>query len=88
MTTTRPTLTIKSCHAPMSKGGKFRRPVTVRVLAAGVSEWHAVRGLIPGAVLFEARNVDSRYAGPRSAFGAALAQARAVLAAAQQEAAQ
>ena len=79
MVTRQPTLIVRSCRAPSARGGKYRRPVVVRVLAAGVSEWHAVRGLIPEGVLFERANVDSRYDGPRSAYGQAMSEACAVL---------
>lgn len=66
---------IRSASAPSSGGGKYRRPVHVRVMDQTVSEWHAVRGLNDG-VKAEWRNVDSRYDGPRSEYGQALRAAR------------
>lgn len=64
------------CQAPSGRGGKFRRPVVVRVLdtSAGPGQWHWVRF---GSVE-EWRNVDSRYSGYRSEYGQALADARAL----------
>lgn len=65
---------IRSANAPKSRGGKFRRPVHVRVMDSTQSEWHAVRGLNDGMIR-EWSNVDSRYTGPRSEYGQALAAA-------------
>ena len=71
-------ITIRSCPAPSSGGGRFRRPVTVRVLDtnSGRSEWHWVRN----GVVQSWPNVDSRYSGPRAAYGQALESARALAA--------
>jgi hypothetical protein len=65
-------VTIRAASAPSSGGGKYRRPVHVRVLDMAVmkSEWHAVRGR--GGKVAEWSNVDSRYDGPRSEYGQAL----------------
>lgn len=60
--------------AGQSRGGRYRKPVIIRVLDTTASEWHAVRRLTPG-VMGEWGNVDSRYDGPRSAHGNALAHA-------------
>lgn len=66
---------VRTCQAPSSRGGKYRRPVVVRVLdtLSGASDWHWVRAC-PWARQWS--NVDSRYDGPRSAYGQALAAAR------------
>lgn len=55
--------------------GRFARPVTVRVMAMGVSEWHAVRGIVPGLV-YKSDPVDSRYTGPRSRYTAEMVYAQ------------
>lgn len=64
---------VRQCQAPAANGGKYRRPVTVRVLdtTVGPSEWHWVRR----GVVQSWRNVDSRYDGPRSAYGQSLRSA-------------
>lgn len=66
------------CPAPSRGGGKFRRPVVVRVLdtAAGPSEWHWVRR----GVRARWENVDSRYDGPRAAYGQAMRSAAEIAA--------
>ena len=71
----------RTVSAPKSGGGQYRRPVAVRVYdtAAGGTEWHWVRRLTPGLVR-EWHNVDSRYDGPRSEYGKAIRQARALAA--------
>ena len=58
------------CHAPSSGGGKYRRPVVVRVLdtLAGPGYWHWVRS----GIVARWHNVDSRYDGPRAAYGRAI----------------
>lgn len=65
--------------APATSSGnsRFRRPVHVRVMDTTKSEWHAVRGLNDGCRA-EISNVDSRYSGPRSAHGQALARCREI----------
>ena len=78
-TTARFVIVTRSAAAPKSGGGKYRRPVHVRVLDSRQSEWHAVRGYNDG-VKAEWSNVDSRYTGPRSAYGQALAAARELVA--------
>lgn len=55
--------------------GRFARPVTVRVMAVGTSEWHAVRGLAPGLV-YKSNPVDTRYTGPRSRYTAEMSNAK------------
>lgn len=62
-----------SCYPSTSRGaGRFRRPVVVRVLDRAVgSRWHQVRQPVRAWP-----NVDSRYDGPRSAYGQALIAAR------------
>ena len=77
MTTPRYTVVIRSANAPKTGGGKYRRPVHVRVMDSTQSEWHAVRGLNDGLIR-EWSNVDSRYAGPRSEYGQAIAAAEAL----------
>jgi len=72
-------ISIRSAKAPQSGGGKYRRPVHVRVLDTRVSEWHAVRGLNDG-VRKEFKNVDARYAGLKSAYGQALREAQLLVA--------
>lgn len=64
----------RSANAPKTGGGKYRRPVHVRVMDSTQSEWHAVRGLNDGLIR-EWANVDSRYAGPKSEYGRAMAAA-------------
>ena len=62
----------RSYNAPKSGGGKYRRPVRILV----VSQYkNAYRHGDP-AIVQEWRNVDSRYSGPRSEHGQALAAAR------------
>ena len=58
-----------------SGNGKYRRPVHIRVMDSTVSEWHAVRRLIPGLIR-EWKNCDSRYKGMRSDYGKSIRQAR------------
>lgn len=72
------TVIVRACAAGRTRGGQYRRPVTVRVLdtLAMQSEWHAVRGL--GGCIFERSNVDSRYGGERSAYGQAIREAEAL----------
>jgi len=63
--------------------GKFRRPVHVRVMDLGAtvvsastrSAWHVSRG--EGDIVEEWSDVDSRYSGPRSAYGQSLDAATA-----------
>lgn len=74
-TESRYVVTVATCQAPSSGGGRFRRPVVVRVLdtTAGAGPWHWVRY----GVVSEWHNVDSRYDGPRSAYGQAIRAAHA-----------
>lgn len=61
----------RSCSAPKSGGGKYRRPVRVLVVDATNGIKPAYRQNDP-SVIREWRNVDSRYNGPRSEHGQAL----------------
>lgn len=70
---------IRVVSAPVNSGnGRFRRPVHVRVMDTTQSEWHAVRGLNNG-LKAQISNVDSRYSGPRSAYGQAMAYCRELM---------
>lgn len=80
-------IVIKRCsNKAKSHGALFRRPVHVRIMDLYVTEvdaetnspWHVRRG--EGDIIHEWRNVDSRYSGPRSAYGQALAAAEETLA--------
>lgn len=71
---------VTRCAPATGGAGRFRRPVHVRVMDTTRSEWHAVRGLNDGVKL-EVRNVDSRYAGPRSEYGRAVCKAQELAAA-------
>lgn len=62
----------RSCAAPKSGGGKYRRPVRILV----VSQFKPAYRRNDPAVIAEWSNVDSRYSGPRSAHGQALQAAR------------
>lgn len=65
---------VSVCQASCKGGGKYRRPVTIRVCDShDGGYWHAVRNCPCGR---RWSNVDSRYNGPRSAYGQALAAAR------------
>lgn len=66
-------VTIRTCSAPSSNGGKYRRPVVVRVVdtTSGPSDWYWHRT----GIVQQWHNVDSRYDGPRSAYGQARLQA-------------
>lgn len=79
ITSTRYKISIRTASAPSSGGGKYRRPVHVRVLDTETmkSEWHAVRGF--GGKVAEWSNVDSRYDGPNSAYGQALRAAKSMV---------
>lgn len=66
---------IRAANAPKSGGGKYRRPVHVRVMDTTQSEWHAVRGFNDG-LKAEWSNVDKRYNGPRSEYGQAIRAAK------------
>ena len=63
----------RSCRAPKSGGGKYRHPVHILVVKGETK--HAYRAG-DADVIREWSNVDSRYDGPRSAHGQALAAAR------------
>ena len=67
---------VQRCYpAPKSGGGKYRRPVRVLVVNAANGIKHAYRRGDPDVVeVWE--NVDSRYGGPRAAYGRALLAAR------------
>ena len=67
------------CHRAGGAANRFSRPVKVVVLDVRVSEWHASRGKVAGYVVV-ATGVDSRYYGPRSAYGIAMAKAQVVAA--------
>ena len=66
-------IVIRTISAPKSGGGQYRRPVRVLVVSQ-------VKGRYAYSddpdVVAEWYNVDSRYAGDRSAYGSALRQAR------------
>lgn len=62
----------RSYNAPKSKGGKYRRPVRVLV----VSQHKGCYRSNDPAIVREWCNVDSRYDGPNSAYGQAMAAAR------------
>lgn len=64
--------------APAKGGnGKYRRPVHIYLFdtQAKGTRWHWVRGLNGGLVKMWA-NVDSRYSGPKSAYGQAMQEAK------------
>lgn len=72
-TTNRYLVTIRTCQAPSTNGGKYRRPVVVRVVdtTSGPSDWYWHRT----GIVSQWHNVDSRYSGPRSAYGQARREA-------------
>lgn len=63
----------RTCYAPKSGGGKYRRPVRVVVIDTTIQ--YAGSPIRKGIVA-EWSNVDSRYSGPRSEHGQALQAAR------------
>lgn len=63
---------IRSCQAPKSGGGKYRRPVRVIVVNTNVQDPSKP---IRKGIVREWYNVDSRYDGPNSEYGKALAAA-------------
>lgn len=67
---------VRTCCAPQSGGGRYRRPVRVLVVRGPVKAAYR-RG--DSAVVAEWSNVDSRYDGPRSAYGQAIRAARAMV---------
>jgi hypothetical protein len=74
-------IAIISAHAPSARGGKYRRPVHVRVFdpeAQTTSYARQGRGRSV-VVVAEWRNVDSRYDGERSAFGRAIREAQEIV---------
>jgi len=58
----------RSCYAPKSGNGRYRRPVRILV----VSKFKSCYRHNDPAIVREWKNVDSRYDGPRSAHGQAL----------------
>lgn len=69
-------IVIRSVNAPKSRGGKYRRPVRVCVVDTRLQD--PTKPLRKG-ILWERRNVDSRYDGPNAAYGKALRRARAIV---------
>lgn len=65
----------RSCNAPKSGGGKYRRPVRVLVVDMTEGVKPAYRHGDP-TVKAEWSNMDSRYDGPRSEHGQALRAAK------------
>jgi hypothetical protein len=68
----------RSCYAPKAGGGRFRHPVRLAVIDTALIQPHTAltrRVINSAAVLRTWSNVDSRYSGPRSAHGQALASA-------------
>lgn len=63
--------------AARGRGRNYYYPAEVRVLDTNVSEWHAVRGLNDG-IRYRRKVCGTRYSGPRSEYGQALAEARVV----------
>jgi hypothetical protein len=66
----------RSYPAPKSKGGKYRRPVYLAIV--DTREQDPTKPLRKGIVT-RWDNLDSRYRGPRSAYGMARAEAEARL---------
>jgi len=71
-------IAIVSSHAPKSGGGKYRRPVDVRVYNYRIQTTeYAKTGKGKNAVIYSQwRNVDCRYHGPKSAYGKAINEAK------------
>ena len=75
-------IAIVSAHAPSAGGGKYRRPVHIRVFDPDVQKTEYARKGKGKAVKAHTvwKNVDSRYHGPKSAYGQCMAAARALIA--------
>jgi len=71
-----------SAHGPCTGGGKYRRPVHIRIFNPDIQPTEYARQGKGRSVIVQAewKNVDSRFQGPRSAYGQSLAMARSVLA--------
>jgi hypothetical protein len=69
--------TTVSRRAPRSGGGKYRRPVDIRVFAPSIQPTaYAKQGKGRAAIIHtQWGNVDRRYDGPKSAYGIAIAKA-------------
>ncbi len=74
-------IVVVSAHAPKSGGGKYRRPVHVRVFNPNMQRTaYAAKGYGRSVEkVAEWRNVDSRYNGPKSAFGKAIREANTLI---------
>ena len=70
-------IVVRSCYAPQSGGGKYRRPVRLLVV---VGEHKSCYRSNDPDILAEWRNLDSRYTGPRSEYGQALREAQQLVA--------
>ena len=75
-------IAIVSAHAPHSGGGSYRRPVHIRVFDPEKQKTeYARQGKGKAVVVHTAwNNVDSRYHGPKSAYGQCIDAARELVA--------
>lgn len=75
MTTFSPFAIITRQVAARGRGKNHYYPAEVRVIDTRKSEWHATRGLNDG-IKFRRQVCGTRYSGPKSEYGQALAAAR------------